>query len=62
MDKVQLVRLSDKISFNPEKVTWVNFRGDRAHVGVGEPEELCFQGEELEAFKRWHADHSTGDI
>ncbi len=68
MDKTMLVRLSDKTSFDPSRVMLVNLDGRRAGgapcVTVFFTDDLryeTFTGDEMEAFKRWHADHSTGD-
>ena len=68
MDKTMLVRLSDRASFDPARVILVNFNGQtpsgKPCVSVYFSDDLRYQtfaGEEMDAFKRWHDDHSTGD-
>ncbi len=68
MDKTMLVRLSDKTSFDPSRVMLVNLDGRTPDgnpcASVFFSDDLrykTFAGDELKAFKRWHADHSTDD-
>jgi hypothetical protein len=67
MDKMRLVRLSDTLSFNPARIILARsgrFSGGGTpytFVRVCEGEPMMLSGEELEAFDRWLADHSTGD-
>ncbi len=67
MDTTRLVRLSKTLSFNPARIILARsgrLSGDGmpyTFVRVSEGEPMILSGEELEAFKRWLADHSTGD-
>ena len=62
-DKVQLVQLSARWSFNPAMVTDVHFdTGNLQAVTIsfsGTEELKITNAKELEAFKRWHAEHNT---